>query len=203
MGSSADYRVGLLGTALCLAVAAQTACAAMLTVDLTLRVSQIYDPGNVLGGQLSVGQAATGRYSYETIVVDQDPDPQWGVYFQTASQGSASVSVGPYTFESDPSSPTWRYRVWVRGAWDPSYQDFFRINSFANKALSNGASVFSLDIDFSDMSGAALNLDTLPTTAPNIAMFPERSVLVQGMMAEHYYWASLRIESARSLGGTE
>lgn len=59
-----------------------------------------------LGGTITVGQAATGQYTYDTGVADSNPsDPQYGTYVQLPSHASTTITVGSTTFRSDPASP--------------------------------------------------------------------------------------------------
>ncbi len=186
-------RLSLLCGVLTLALAARPAPARVLRVNVAAHVTWVDDPGNVLGGQVSVGQTGEGTYAYETTAPDQDPGPIDGSYPQSPAQGSASLSVGPFNFASDPTSPGWMYQVLVHAPWDAYYQDFIRITSGANQPLANGASVATLDIEFSDFSGAALSSDALPASAPDLASFPQSTVLVLGSSATGA-WYTLRLQ---------
>jgi hypothetical protein len=190
-------RLSLLCGVLALALGARPASARVLTVKLTAHVTWVDDPGNVLGGQVFVGQTGEGTYGYETTAPDQDPGAMDGSYPQSPSQGSASLSVGPITFASNPTSPGWMYQILVHAPWDPYYQDFLRLTSVTNQPLANGASVATLEIEFSDFSGAALSSDALLASAPDLASFPQSTVFVAGSSTTgNWYTLRLQIDSA-------
>ncbi|MFL5308960.1 MAG: hypothetical protein ACJ79H_00765 [Myxococcales bacterium] len=190
-------KLGLLSGVLSVVLASHPAAARVLTVKLTAHVTWVDDPANVLGGQAFVGQSGEGTYGYETTAPDQDPGPIDGSYPQSPSQGSASLTVGPFTFASDSTSPGWMYRALVHAPLDPYYQDFLRLTSIANQPLANGASVATLEIEFSDFSGAALSSDALLATAPDLASFPQSTVFVAGSSATgNWYTIRLQIDSA-------
>lgn len=172
----------VLGISLLLALFAGSAAAESLTVRVTAHVVQVDDPENVLGGQASVGQVVQGSYTYETTATDQAPwDNTWGSYVQTPEQGRTSIAIGSHVFETDPASRDyWMYHVQVYGSPDAGNPDSITIASQNNKPLSNGATVSTLSIDFSDFSGTALSSDELPTGAPDLASFASRSIYISG-----------------------
>jgi hypothetical protein len=190
----------LLSGALLLALNVNLAWSKVLTVNITASVITLDDPGNALNGQVAIGQAVNGAYRYETTVPDQNPDPQYGEYPQSPAQGSVSFSAGALVFASDSAAPNWMYRVFVHGAYDAYYQDYFRVSSQANKPLMNGASVQNLDIDFSDYTGAALSSDVLFTAAPDLGKFPDHRVSISGFSAAGtFYKVVLQINSAETV----
>ncbi len=105
----------------CLAFAAPAAFAARISGDVTATVFQIYDPGNLLGGQVSMDQAGSGRFNYETDVQIayrwSTPDGSLDVrsFAESPSQGSLAFTLGGLVFETDASSPNWMFQVDV---WD-------------------------------------------------------------------------------------
>lgn len=166
----------VLGVSLLLAFSSFSATAEILTVNVRAQVVEVNDPDNILGGQVSVGQAASGSYRYETTVPDQFSDPEYGQYLQNPQQGRTSIVVGPFTFESDPASSNWQYEVRTS---DSYYQDYFWVTSGANKPLANGAGVSMLNIEFSNYSGTS-NSGGLLTSAPNLVDFPHHAILISG-----------------------
>lgn len=55
----------LLFGAMLFSAATVSSAAQLLTVDVEARVTDIYDSSGVLDGQLSIGQAVTGSYTYD------------------------------------------------------------------------------------------------------------------------------------------
>jgi len=191
-----------------LALGANPVAAELLSVNITARVVFLDDPGNVLGGQISIGQFAKGKYRYETTVPNYWAPYQvenlWGEYAQDRTQGLLSFTVGSFTFESDPTSWNWAtqmpnnvsFRIQVRGTTF-SYQNhqvYFQLFSQLNKPLASGASVGGLNLYLSDMSGMALSSGDLPTTALNVASFADRQAFIWGQTAAGDAWYSVGLQ---------
>ena len=178
-----------LGLSLFLILLSGSAFAEILIVNVKAHVVSLDDPSNVFGGQISVGQYASGKYSYETTVPDQAPyDSTYGQYPQSAQQGHMIFGIGAYSFESDATSPNWQFQAQVLGNVQWNYQDNFGVTSYANKSLPNGATVSTIDMELSDPSGVALNSDQLLTTAPDLSVFSGRTVYIYGAAADSTYW---------------
>lgn len=158
------------------------ASAAPFTVYLTGHITAIGDSNDIFGGQLGIGQTVTALYTYDTNVQDQNPDPMYGQYPQGMWQGAMRVSAGSFVFESDPASLNWNYNITVHPSyWPGSYQGFFRLSSFGNKALANGATVNGIEINFDDFSGQAPTSEYLPTSAPDLHSYSsQKGIFVHG-----------------------
>src|SRR5688572_12845000 len=88
----------LLATIL-LAAATTSSAAEFLTVEVRTRVSFLYDPSGVLGGQVAEGQLGTGTYKYDIQVPDGVVDPYFGFYHQPYA--SLKLVAGTLVFESE------------------------------------------------------------------------------------------------------
>jgi hypothetical protein len=162
-----------------LALFAHPAFAGNLTVQMTGRVVTVNDPSNLLGSKVNLGQTVTGSYSYETTVPDQAPaNPELGIYKPASGQGNISLSVGPYTFDSDPVALPWIYEVAVGAS--PIYPDNFVVQSGSNKPMANGVQVLLMRVELKESSITASSTDALPTTAPDTARFAHRRVSILG-----------------------
>jgi len=201
-----------IGGALLLAFAANPVVAESLTVNMTAHVDYLYDPDNVLGGQISIGQFAKGSYAYETTVPNYWAPYQatnsYGEYAQDRTQGRLSFSVAPFAFESDATSWSWTATLPNAASFDirvqgnpsytpaPGHQTYFQMYSVVNKPLANGASVSNLYVYLSEMNGSALLSGDLPTGAPNLAAFTDRTAMVSGQTASgSWYLVQLKIDS--------
>src|SRR6185312_3939497 len=163
---------------------------------LTGHVRNMYDPSGIVSGQLTGGQAVTGQYTYETSVPDTEPDPMYGVYSQTPSQGAIRLSTGSLVFESDPAAPYWRFDVTVHPSYYPGYywsSEFFNIDGL--KPLTNGAAVNSMVISLQDSSGHTPSSEYLPTGAPDLSKFSEKSINVFGNTATNSFAVEIIIDS--------
>ena len=94
-------------TAACFGLAAPAVQAGQITVDVTARVSQIYDPGNLLGGQVTIGQTGSGSYRYDTSVANSNTWSSWvGTYPQSNTQASTAFTLGSLISRAIPHSPS-------------------------------------------------------------------------------------------------
>jgi len=159
-----------------------SASASPFTVYLTAHVTAVNDSSGVLGGQVTVGQNATGQYTYETTVPNADyPSTIVGYYAQAINQGAISLSLGSLAFKSDPASPYWNYAIQMHADIPQGYDTtYLRIDSGGNKALANGSMVHYIGIDLEDFSGYAPSSVALPTSAPDLTHFSQRNIQVFG-----------------------
>jgi hypothetical protein len=172
------------------------ASASPLTVYMNAHVVSVDDPGGALGGQLLVGQTATGQYTYETSVPDQDWDAMYGSYPQGSWQASSRVSAGPLVFESDSASPNWDYDIWVHPSyWPGYYESHFRLMSSGNKPLGNEATVEDIRINFVDQPGYTPTSESLPTGAPNLQQYSEKTIEISGSSGAGWYFVVFAIDS--------
>src|SRR5262249_35483459 len=119
-----------------------SASADPVTVYLTGHVLTVSDSNGNLGGQVTVGQAVTVQYRYDTNVTDTNSDPRYGEYPQGPRGGSTRLSVGSLVFQTDPTLPGWHYEVTVHPSDLPgSYQSFLTIDSAGNRLFPNGTAV--------------------------------------------------------------
>jgi len=201
---------------LSLALGSGSAVAEILTVEITAHVEMIDDPGNALSGQVTVGQTATGRYSYETTVLDSNPNYDYGSYRQGPLQGQISFNVGALKFESvndpaspkwtgpfevpgDVTSPPWPFKANVSVSHFSEYPSVFTVMSEANKPLTTGTSVDFVVAMFRSFANPFYQ-DSLPTQAPDLTLYPERQVHVLGRsVSGQYYFVQLRIDSVSVL----
>lgn len=167
-----------------------------LTVYMNAHVTMVDDTAGLLGGQLAVGQTATGKYTYETSVPDQDTDPMYGVYSEGISQALTQISVGSLVFSSDATSPNWNYTVTVHPSNMPGYywSDVW-INSNGNRPLANGATVDFIQISLIDHYGHTPSSEYLPTSAPDLQAYSEKTVMVTGGSAAGNYTVVFEIDS--------
>ncbi len=176
------------------------ASAVPLTVYINAHVAMVSDTAGLLGGQLAVGQTATGKYTYETSVPDQEPDPMYGVYSEGISQALTQISAGPLVFASDAASPNWNYTVTVHPSYTPgsAWSDLW-INSNGNRPLPNGATVDFIQISLVDHYGHAPSSEYLPTSAPDLQAYSEKSVTVIGSSVAGSYTVVFEIDSVTTV----
>lgn len=197
--------------AVCLVLEAPAAFAAKITVELTGHVTQITDPSNLLGGQVSVGQPMSGSYSYDTSVAEESDTlwtPEWARYPQSSTQASLALTVGTLAFESDPASPSWWFAVDVHdqpsspmSPWSASDSLSISYNG-GNKPLQQLAiDGSSMTVQFSDFGGSALQSEAMLAGAPDLSVFTSASATVQGWNMNGNFEVVVQIDSARNGGG--
>lgn len=163
----------LCGTLLA-ALAMNSASAEPVTVKFT---GQVVGWSGTAVGQVSIGQSVTAMYSYDTRTPDLNADPTFGLYRPAAAQGaSVRVDIGPLVFESLPTS---RFEATVIPPSQQPPRGMWVFQSFQNKPLDNGSSVDIIGFGFGD-NGTVLTSDALPSTAPDLQLFPYRELIVQG-----------------------
>lgn len=189
----------LLLTTTLLAAATTSSAAEFLTVEVRSRVTHLYDPGGVLGGQVTEGQLVTGTYKYDLQVPDQATDPHVGAYHQPYA--SLKLVAGTLVFESEDfaGTPVARH-VAVELSQPGNTAGMFRVESATNQPLPNGASVAGISFEFRDSTGQEPASDALPSTAPDLHKFSEHRAFVHGELAGHHYSVAMDIEHVYSTG---
>ncbi len=169
----------------CCGLGIGSACANPLTVYFTAHVTAVNDPDGVLTGQVAVGQAASGRYTYETTASNMNPGGLVGEYPPSAAQGAVSISIGSFGIASNPQNPA--VAVEVQPGYPPSGPGELRIRSADNIAspASPGESLNEMLIDFRDPSGYLPTSTALPIDAPDLTRYTAATVSVSG-----HFWGS-------------
>ncbi len=185
--------------ALALVLSATPAFAEVVTVRITGHVEWVGDDANVLGGQVTIGQAVTGRYRYDTAVPDEYPNmPDDGSFPQSAQQGLMSATVGGLTFETDSTSSNWMFSAFVHRSYFMEYQGYMALSSMNGRPLPNGASVAMTLWIASNMGGGVPASDRLLAGAPDPAVFQDRRLQIGGQPigGGAWYGVIVRIDSA-------
>jgi len=172
-----------------------------LTVYLTGHVQYVDDSGGVLGGQLTVGQAVTGQYTYDTSVPDQNPDYRYGSYNEGYWQSGIQVSAGSLVFQTDSTIPYSNFHIDAHPSDWPAahYEGYVRLSSGVNKPLANGAFVNQIGVELNDFSGNFPANDALPASAPNVQQISEKMIVIQGGSGSSTFYARIDIDSASSV----
>lgn len=186
--------------ALALVLGAGPASAELVTVEVTGTVDFVNDPTGALAGEVQTGGTVTGRYTYDTAVPDNDPNPEYGRYEQDPSQLALRLEIGNLVFATN-ETPTSSAFAAV-DVMNSTYGDSFHVGAGANfQPLASGATVQHVDFDFFDPTGTALTTDALLTTAPQVAGFADPMVFVAGNDASgNWYDFRVRITSAQLAG---
>jgi len=186
----------------CLAFAAPAAFAARISGDVTATVFQIYDSANLLGGQVSMDQAGSGRFNYETDVQIayrwSTPDGSLDVrsFAESPSQGSLAFTLGGLVFETDASSPNWMFQVDV---WDAQPNtgnpDQIRLYGWPFKPVPGlpGVDGVQVTFQFADYSAYTVMQYPMPTSFPDLTRFPVSSVVISGWNSSNGGYFEIRL----------
>ena len=136
--------------------------AELVTIHITAEVKYVDDPGGLLEDKVTVGDAITGSYSYNSDTPDNNPMSSLGAYWHYSSTYGINLSVGGFVFQTDPDNVEL-----LLGIDNGTYgHDTYHIISYNNLPLSNGVEVNHILWQLDDYSSAALSSDALPTTPP-------------------------------------
>ena len=186
----------------CLAFAAPAAFAARIAGDVTAQVFQIYDPANLLGGQVSINQAGSGRFKYETDVPIANrwslPDGSLDVrtFAESASQGSLAFTLGGLVFETDALSPNWMFQTEV---WDAQPNtgnpDQIRLYGWPFKPVPGLPGVDGVQVmfQFADSRAYTVMSYPMPTSFPDLVRFPTSWVTISGWNNTTFAYFEVRL----------
>jgi hypothetical protein len=191
---------GLACIACSLTMATAPVSAEILTFEVSAHVDFVYDMDNSLNGQVVIGQAVKGTYSYDTSVLDENPSPESGAYPQSAQQGRVSFPIGSMLFESDPSAANWMFHVGASMSTEWGLPSVFQFFNEGIKPLSNGLNVAFVGVSFFSYGLNGVDSEAILTQAPDVSRFQDRRVHISGTNQNgNWYSVSLLIDSVRVL----
>ena len=192
----------------CLASAVPAAFAAGVAGDVTATVFQVYDPGNLLGGQVTMDQAGRGRFAYETDVpmvnrwVSWDGSYEVRSFAESPAQASLAFTLGKLVFETDAASPNWWFYVDLQDV-NPGVgsEDQFRLAATAFKPVAGLPGVDGVQVTFQFMDPAAYSVMDypMPTYLPDLVRFPTSWVIISGwsLASGAYFEVRLQMQTVQ------
>jgi hypothetical protein len=160
--------------------------AGVVTYKITAQVDYVNDSNNVLGGAIQSGTILSGTYTVDTRVVDAEPWPEKGIYYQPLVSGLGfDLQAGGHVFRSASEQAPVHVEVGngVSGA-----PDDHSVSSNSNDGLSNGAYVHHIGFFLIDPEGTALVSDALTADVPLAAGFDHKSLQVAGAASDGSGW---------------
>jgi hypothetical protein len=136
---------------------------ASVKIEVTGWVTEVYDPGGVLEGQINVYDTFTGFYKYESGTADINPSPAVGDYQHDISPFGIFLDIGGVHFESNPTGVDFLVEV------SNDSTDRYLIKSTNNRELPNGAVVGQILWRLEDNTGTILNSDALSPTVATLS----------------------------------
>jgi len=174
---------------------ATSAMAQLANYDISATVYQVYDPGNILRGEISVGQTITGSYTFDLGAVDEDPSPEYARYNQFNAPGFNLV-INNQSIRSDNTTPGFMNEMHLGN----SMSDHFHVYSWGNTPLHSGAMFSDITIDLYDPNGLALNSTALSQTPPDVNAFTYRDLALWGNELNSSFHVIAKINSLTSSG---
>ena len=146
-----------------LALSCSNLRATIITINLTAEVTQVDDlAGELLEGQVNVGDTITGSYTYDSTTPDSSPSETVGSYWHLSSPCGISLSVGGFVFQTDSDNVYFLVQILN----DHLGNDGYLLRSYYNLPLSNGVWVEHISWQLDDYTATALSSTDLPTTPP-------------------------------------
>jgi hypothetical protein len=181
-------------TLLCTFVCHDASAATDVKVNLTARVSGIYDPANILGGQIVAGDVYTGSYSYDSTVQGWSTAPNAKQYQVWGNLVHMRLANGTTVFETVANNAWGTIEVFSNPP-NTGGHDGFSIYLYNQRPLPNGASVNNILMQLRNEFGGAPDSTDLPTTAPDLQYWPNAQFEISGTLNDQLYAVYLRIET--------
>jgi hypothetical protein len=140
-----------------------------ITFVFTGTVSTVDDRFGLLDRSVTVGTRFTGSYTFESTTPDSNPDPTVGDYWHRVPGYGITVTLGNYTFRTNPADVEFLLEVVHRAPPPASTGDNYLLRSYRNSPLAPGLLVDHISWQLDDPTGTALSSDALPLTPPNLA----------------------------------
>lgn len=120
---------------------------------------------------IEVGTAFTGSYEFDSLVVDTNGDPGYGVY-PMGSTYTASIEIGPYSYYWTSSS--------LHVFDDYNFTGFPPIDQVIGISNWSAANKSWMRFALSDDTQTVLSNDALPDAASVFSMFPGKTINIYG-----------------------
>ena len=138
-------------------------------------VRDVYDPFNLLQGQVNIGDNLTGGYAVDLLAADTDPTPEHAYYFNPMDPAYGfDVNINNLNFKSD--SLAMASEVHIQDSFSDHYHSVARSGSVTGTSLS----IDEIAIYMDDPSGLALSSTAQPAAGLNVSAFQIKDLLIVG-----------------------
>ena len=158
-------RTLLLTTLFVVFVAAAITHADIIQIAIEARVSQVYDPANLLEDNIAPDDFITGTYTYNSDTPDTNPSNSEGEYWYYSAPYGINLLGGGFVFQTDILNT--EFKIGIGNNYGFNEEDLYVLQSFNNSPLSNGVGIDHISWQLDDSSGQAISSDTLPLLPPN------------------------------------
>lgn len=151
----------------------------VVTIYFTGRVGQVVDgTGSALDGSVVPGTRFSGAYTYDAATPNSSLDPNLGMYVHTNPPAGIRVSVGSYTFETQPGATSFLLQM------ANNYQggnDAYLVQSYQNRPVPT-LSIDAILMRLLDPTGTALSSTALSAEPPVLGMWPQGDFTIAGAL---------------------
>jgi hypothetical protein len=149
---------------------------ALIEIAIEAEVTAVSDSGNLLEGNVNVGDTITGSYKFDSDTPDSSPiDPIVGHYWHYSIPHGISLNVGDLLFQTTPSNVEFLVLIVNNNSLG---HDIYSIISYNNHIVDENLQVESISFALKDYSGQALIADDLPVLPPQIDDYKDENYLV-------------------------
>jgi hypothetical protein len=172
-----------------------------VTILITATVTDVDDLGNLLGGQIKVGDTITGSYTYDLDTPDGDPSPSIGDYWHFVPPAGVLLVVNGIEFRSDPVNTVFQVQLQDNS----NGADTYAMDSWLNLPLQSLVMVDRISWQLNDPTMTALSNDDLLATAPDLTKWqssPGLSITGFSVVRPDSFTISAQVVSAEREGGS-
>ena len=151
-----------------------------IAIKIVAEVTDVYDPDNLLGGAINIGEKIKGKYIYDSGTVDTFGGyPDIGFYEHYSAPYGIELEAGGFVFETNPNDVDFLIAIFDN---DHYYYngDLYGVVSYNNMPLSNEISIDIIYWILIDHTFSTLSSDALPTTAPVLLDWGENELYISG-----------------------
>jgi hypothetical protein len=151
--------------------------AGLIEIVIEAEVTAVSDSGNLLEGNVNVGDTITGSYKYDSETPDNNPtDTSLGNYWLRSSPYGIFLTVGGLEFKTDLDSV--KFDILIANNDISSSRDIYGLTSYNNTFLENNTPVDIISWDLNDYTETAIDNDLLPITAPIVNDWQSVNILL-------------------------
>ena len=150
--------------------------ASLIEIAIEAEITGVSDSGNLLEGNVNVGDTITGSYKYDSEATDSEPTiPYYGSYNFFQTPYGISLEINSIHFQTDSSNTDYHIGITNNhpGAWD-----VYNMISKNNLPVFNNIAVNSIQWELQDYSEQALSDIILPTNAPDLNEWQDYNLLI-------------------------
>lgn len=153
----------------------------LITIRIWAEVIAVNDSFNLLEGNIKIGDKITGKYTYDVETPDSLPDePNIGLYQMNHTSCGVEIKAGSLVFKTDQDNPILLILIGNDIENQNSSFDTIQVISIADSLFSETMMCF-VGLEFIDETATALSSIALPTKAPVLRKWENKTLYIQGI----------------------